>query len=1056
MELLGRFYSHASDPPDEDGREVEEDAPPPPAVAVDAREDVVGDGAPAEEDPSTAEAMGQEEEDAATAAPAAADDACKDDVDDADASSTKEPSPDEEKPAAGAEAGVGPAVVGVSKNRIKDASKTSSAKRFSDFGECGFYLGDLREVDGKSQRHGRGRMAYDSGNSYSGPFADDKFHGQKGIYNWADGDEQEGSWEGGKRHGPSVFRAADGLVEYSSYEKGKAKGEGVTWTADRKTAHKMVDGRKTAEISLEEAEKLAKDLFDLPVPAPSKAKVGSAKTTAEEPVVAMPAGKALGLLERYFSSRKVGPGGVLLFKDHGEWGTFEGDIDALGNRQGTGKMTYESGAYYDGGFLDGKFHGGDGIYKWADGDEYSGAWAEGERHGVGLFKKADGSVEISEYDKGQPKGDGVAWSPDRTKAYRVSGGGKGKRSAISLGVAEKLMKDKFDMAVPEPFVAATGKAVPASENLGFLRRLFATRRAGPDGKLQLYEHGEWGTYEGDLDSDGNRQGHGKMTYESGNTYEGGFLNDKFHSDNGTYLWEDGDEYSGAWADGERHGVGVFHRGDGGVQISKYEKGQATGEGVTWSVDRKTAHRMFDGREGGEISTGMAEKLAWDKFGLPVPAPREVPPPGAARGKSVGFLGRWFQTRKVDPDGKTLYKDNGEWGMYTGDRDAAGNRHGRGKMTYKSGSRYEGEFLNDKYHGDKGIYRWADGDEYEGPWRDGERHGTGIFRRADGAVDYSEYDRGSQVRDGVSWSADRGKAFKTVWGKVKNEISLGMAEKVARDKFDLPVPAPFEASPLSAVTPSASRGRNVGFLKSLFSNRKLGPNGELLFKDYGEWGTYEGEVDSDGNRVGWGTMSYDSANRYEGGFANDKFDGPDGTYHWHDGDEYSGEWKQGERHGRGVFRSADGSVEYSHYERGQAKGEGIWWSADRETAQSLSDGEKKMELLVEEAAALAKEKFNLPVPEARKDASPAVAAPSAAPSAGFLQRLFRSGEDGVVGPNGKIQFKDYGDWGTYEGEFDDSSPGAAGSRRHGRGKMNYASGNFYEGPFVDNKYHGQHG
>ena len=145
----------------------------------------------------------------------------------------------------------------------------------------------------------------------------------------------------------------------------------------------------------------------------------------------------------------------------------------------------------------------------------------------------------------------------------------------------------------------------------------------------------------------------------------------------------------------------------------------------------------------------------------------------------------------------------------------------------------------------------------------------------------------------------------------------------------------------------------------------GSDGTLFFKDYGDWGTYEGDVDANGNRQGLGKMTYDSGNYYEGGFLDDKFHGDQGTYHWSDGDEFIGEWNDGERHGKGAFRNADGSVEFSAYENGQAKGEGLRLSADCMTAHKLLDGEKKNEMVIGEAVALAKEKFGFDARPRRK-------------------------------------------------------------------------------------------
>ena len=178
------------------------------------------------------------------------------------------------------------------------------------------------------------------------------------------------------------------------------------------------------------------------------------------------------------------------------------------------------------------------------------------------------------------------------------------------------------------------------------------------------------------------------------------------------------------------------------------------------------------------------------------------------------------------------------------------------------------------------------------------------------------------------------------------MPLADATKLAKSKFNLPPPT------------SKRPSKSIGLLGRLFSSRKVGSDGKIQFKDYGDWGTYDGELNESGDRHGQGKMTYDSGNYYEGGFVNNKFHGEKGIYHWQDGDEYSGSWKDGERHGVGLFKNANGSVEYSMYEAGEGKGEGVKLSSDRKTAHKLVDGEQTTEMPIAEAEALIKEKFTV--------------------------------------------------------------------------------------------------
>ena len=123
----------------------------------------------------------------------------------------------------------------------------------------------------------------------------------------------------------------------------------------------------------------------------------------------------------------------------------------------------------------------------------------------------------------------------------------------------------------------------------------------------------------------------------------------------------------------------------------------------------------------------------------------------------------------------------------------------------------------------------------------------------------------------------------------------------------------------------------------------------------------------------------------------------------------------------------------------------------------------MEVTQEEAESMAREKFQLPIPEPTKTAA-AKAAKDMDPSqkvdtpsspdlptniqpSGFLRKIFAKDGEAFQNPDGKVMYKDNGEWGTYEGTFDSS-----GTKRQGKGVMKYDSRNVYTGGFVDNKYH----
>jgi len=145
-------------------------------------------------------------------------------------------------------------------------------------------------------------------------------------------------------------------------------------------------------------------------------------------------------------------------------GEYTGQVNAHGQKHGTGIMKYENGNEYEGEWLQNK-RDGKGTNKYASGNVYIGAWKEGKRHGFGVFqiKKtgdvyrgnwengfksgpgvyeyADGEIDVSFYAEDVRVGEGVRWSANRHQASRlVNGQLVGEEGGLDLDAAKKLTK----------------------------------------------------------------------------------------------------------------------------------------------------------------------------------------------------------------------------------------------------------------------------------------------------------------------------------------------------------------------------------------------------------------------------------------------------------------------------------------------------------------------------------------------------------------------------------------------------------------------------------------
>ncbi|KAL3776301.1 hypothetical protein ACHAW5_002610 [Stephanodiscus triporus] len=154
-------------------------------------------------------------------------------------------------------------------------------------------------------------------------------------------------------------------------------------------------------------------------------------------------------------------------------GTYEGDLNAEGQRHGFGVLLcyngnsyegewkkdkrdglgvakYSSGDIYDGQWHHGKRHG-HGIMYIEAGDTYIGSWNNGLKHGAGTYHWDDGEVDVSWYLEDKRVGDGVRWSANRLKAFKLTRGTK--KEALSLDeaytTAERLgfNLEKFDWII---------------------------------------------------------------------------------------------------------------------------------------------------------------------------------------------------------------------------------------------------------------------------------------------------------------------------------------------------------------------------------------------------------------------------------------------------------------------------------------------------------------------------------------------------------------------------------------------------------------------------------
>ena len=266
--------------------------------------------------------------------------------------------------------------------------------------------------------------------------------------------------------------------------------------------------------------------------------------------------------------------------------------------------------------------------------------------------------------------------------------------------------------------------------------------------------------------------------------------------------------------------------------------------------------------------------------------------------------------------------------------------GRGIKTYTNGNKYDGEWKDGNWHG-HGVWTWADGSKYDGNWKDGNQHGHGVKTWASGSKYDGEWKDDLKHGHGVLTSY-----FEKYDGDYKDgkKHGQGVWTGANGDKYD----GEWKDGKKHGHGVYTRRNWNEKYVGEWKNDMKNG-NGVSTWshngKYDGEWennkyhghgvytgiygNKYEGEY-KDGKKHGQGIFTYKNGTKYEGEFKDGKHHGK-GVKTWPDGETYDGEWKYDKKNGHGIYTFGKGQCEGDKYD-GEWKndkyhGHGIYTYAD---------------------------------------------------------------------------------------------------------------------------------
>jgi len=434
-----------------------------------------------------------------------------------------------------------------------------------------------------------------------------------------------------------------------------------------------------------------------------------------------------------------------------------------------------------------------------------------------------------------------------------------------------------------------------------------------------YTYADGDKYVGEYKDD-KRTGQGTYTFASGNKYVGEFKDGKKNGQ-GTYTYAEGDKYVGEYKDDKKDGQGIYTFADGAKYFGEHKDGKKNGLGFFIFKNGRADFCVYvDGKESncsGSDVYDVAPILTNNFRQLSEFKRKKIQQNLKLIGLYTSVIdGKWgrgtfsglasyaalnLNTVNINnaSSANTLFQRVlGSSSLTTGSCPADQSAYWdncTGKITFDDGSKYVGEWKDDKQHG-QGTYtfgpntEWA-GDKYVGEFKDDKRNGQGTYTYADGGKYVGEFKDGNSNGQGTSTYAN-GKKYV---GEFKDNKWNGQGT------FTWP-----------------NGDKYVGEFKD---DKKNGQGALTTADGY----VYVGEFKDD-NFNGRGTYTYPNGDKYVGEFKDDKFNGR-GTFTFASGNKYVGEFKDGDFNGQGTFTTANGNVYVGEFKDDKRNGRGTYTYAD---------------------------------------------------------------------------------------------------------------------------------
>ena len=433
--------------------------------------------------------------------------------------------------------------------------------------------------------------------------------------------------------------------------------------------------------------------------------------------------------------------------------------------------------------------------------------------------------------------------------------------------------------------------------------------------------------------DNEYNGEGTYNWENKECYEGQFLDSKAHGE-GTYHYLNGDKYKGNFVNNLKEGKGTYICKNGNYFIGEWKNDVQNGIGEYYENN----HLIYRGMlmvgikcENGEEYYSNGEKKYIGEFDN-----------DKYHGKGKLYLNN---DDKFYPCLNYLLYD-GEWKY--------GKRSGKGVEYYINGKKkYEGEFDNDNYHGNGKLYKDFESKNYQslyylfynGDWKYGQRR-KGIEYYSNGNKKYDgEFDNDKYHGNGKLYFQFDNQFNNRNIESLNYEGEWKLGKKSGRGKEYLPngkliyeglyennkyndkegrfyfkngynyigsfVNGKIEGKGILFFDGNYYVDKTIEVMNNLFENpSEILDDLEIFTKnvlkgDFSQIKKYEGNFVNN-NKEGFGICYYKNGTLYSGEWKNNKYDG-NGTFYKKNGKFIEGKWKNGKKNGHMILYDGDSNI-----------------------------------------------------------------------------------------------------------------------------------------------------